>query len=92
MLHYLSNNFLLKYVTFIYTFSYVSMINQTYTMIIFNYFYNKIHFGNLVFFDLNIIFNLSHPSKHSQNLTNFTLNPPTFTFNPHKVNNTNFTL
>jgi len=29
----------------------------------------------LFFFDLNIIFNLSHPSNHSQTLTNFTLNP-----------------
>ena len=47
-----------------------STINQTYIMIIFNY--------NLVivfFFDFNIIFNLSHPSNHSQILTSFTLNP-----------------
>jgi len=38
----------------------------------------------LFFLDLNIIFNLSHPSNHSQTLTNFTPNPPTFTFNPLK--------
>jgi len=31
----------------------------------------------------------SHPSNHSQTLTNFTLNPPTFTLNLLKVNNTN---
>jgi len=42
------------------------------------------------FFDFSIIFNLSHPSNHSQTLKNFTLNQPTFTFNPLKVNNTNF--
>jgi len=46
----------------------------------------------LFFFDLNIIFNLSNQSNHSQTLTNFTLNQPTFTFNPLKVKNTNFTL
>jgi len=47
----------------------------------------------IVFFvDFNIFFNLSYPSNHSQTLTNFTLNKPTFTFNPLKVNNTNFTL
>jgi len=46
----------------------------------------------LFFFDLNIIFNLSHPSNHSQTLTNYNFNQPTFTFNPLKVNNTNFTL
>jgi len=46
----------------------------------------------LFFYDLNRIFNLSHLSNHSQTLTNFTLNPPTFTFNLLKVNNTNFTL
>jgi len=46
----------------------------------------------LFFFDFNIIFSLSHPSNHSQTLTNFTLNQPTFTFNPLKVNNTNFPL
>jgi len=45
-----------------------------------------------VFYDLNISSNLSHPSNHSQTWTNFTLNPPTFTFNLHKGNNTNFTL
>jgi len=61
-------------------------------MIIFNYFENKVQFGNLVFFDFNIIFNLSHASNHSQNFTNFTLNQPTFTSNPLKVNNTKFTL
>ena len=69
-----------------------SMIYQTYIIIIFNYFENKVQFGNLVFFYLNIIFNLSHPSNHSQTLTNYNLNQPTFTFNPLKVNNTNFTL
>jgi len=46
----------------------------------------------LFFVDLNIIFNLSHPSNHSQTLTNFTLKPPSFTFNLFKVNNTTFTL
>jgi len=46
----------------------------------------------LFFDDLNIISNLSHPSTHSQILTNFTLNPPTFIFNPLKLNNTNITL
>ena len=46
----------------------------------------------LFFLDLNISFNLSHPSNHSQTLTNFTLNPPTFTLNPLEINNTNFTL
>jgi len=44
------------------------------------------------FLDLNIIFNLSHPSNHSQTLTNFTLNPPSYTFNLLKGNNTNFKL
>jgi len=39
----------------------------------------------LFFLDLNIIYNLSYPSNHSQNLTNFTLNPPSLTFNPLKV-------
>jgi len=38
------------------------------------------------------MFNLSHPSNYSQTLTNITLNPPTFTFNPLKVNYTNLTL
>ena len=46
----------------------------------------------LFFLDLNIIFNLSHPSNQSQTLTNFTLNPPTFIFNSHQMNNTKFTL
>jgi len=46
----------------------------------------------LFFLDLNIIFNLSYLSNHSQTLTNFPLNPPTFTFNKLKLNNTNFTL
>jgi len=40
----------------------------------------------LFFYDLNIIFNLSHPSSHSQTSTNFALNPFTFTVNPLKVN------
>jgi len=39
----------------------------------------------LFFLDLNIIFNLSHPSNHSQTLKKCTLNPL-------KVNITNFTL
>jgi len=56
-------------------------------MIIFKIKYNLVI---LFFFDLNIIFNLSHPSNHSQTLTNFNLNQPTFTFHPLKVNNTNF--
>jgi len=42
----------------------------------------------LFFLDLNIIFNLSHPSNHSQTSTNITLNSLTFTFNPLKVNKT----
>jgi len=46
----------------------------------------------LFFLDLKIIFNLSHPSNHSQTLTNFTLNHPSFTFNELKVNKTSFTL
>jgi len=46
----------------------------------------------LFFLDLNIIFNLSHPANHSESLTNPTINPLTLTFNPLKVNNTNFTL
>jgi len=45
----------------------------------------------LFFHDLNINFNLSHPTNHLQTLTKFTLNPLTFTFNPLKVKNTNFT-
>ena len=45
----------------------------------------------LFFYHLNITFNLSHTSNQSQTSTNFTLNPSTFTFNPLKVNNTNFT-
>jgi len=54
-------------------------------MIISNHIYNKGQIGNLVFLDLNIISNLSDPSNHSQTLTNFTLNPPSLTFNPLKV-------
>jgi len=46
----------------------------------------------LFFYDLNIIFNLSHPSNHSQTSTNFTLTPLTYTFNPCKANKTSFTL
>jgi len=46
----------------------------------------------LFFYDLNIIFNLSLPSNHSQTSTNFNLNPLTSTFNPLKVNKTSFTL
>jgi len=66
-----------------------STINLTYIIIIFKLKYNLVI---LFFFDLNIIFNLSHRSNHSQTLTKYTLNPPIFTFNPLKVNNTNFTL
>jgi len=51
-----------------------------------------VQFGNLVFDDLSIIFNLSHSSNHSQISANFTLNPITFTVNPLKVNNISFTL
>jgi len=69
-----------------------STINQTYVMIIFNYFENKVQFDNLFFYDLNIIFNLSHPSNHSQTSTNFTLTPLTFTVNPIKVKKISFTL
>ena len=61
-------------------------------MIIFNHFKIKDNLVILFFLDLNIIFNLSHPSNHSQILTNITLNPPSFTFNPLKVNNTTFKL
>jgi len=68
-------------------FNIFSMINQTYIMIIFNYFRIKENLVILFFLDLNIIFNRSHPSNHSQILTNFTLNPPTFTLNPLKVSN-----
>jgi len=46
-------------------FNIFSTINQTYIMIIFNFFYNKGQFGNLIFLDLNIIFNLLHPTNHS---------------------------
>jgi len=46
----------------------------------------------LFFFDLIIIFNLSHALNDSQTLRNFTVNQPNFTFNPLKVNHTNFTL
>jgi len=71
-------------------FTMFSTINQNYIMIIFKIKYNLVI---LFFFDLNIFFNLSHSSNDSQTLTNFTLNPPSFTFiNPLKENNTNFTL
>jgi len=46
----------------------------------------------LFFLYLNIVFNLSHASNHSQTSTNFTLNPLTFTFNPLQANKTSFTL
>jgi len=39
----------------------------------------------LLVLDLNIIFNLLHPSNHFQTLTNFTLDPPSFTVNPLEV-------
>jgi len=45
----------------------------------------------LIFLHLNIIFNPSNSSNHSQTVTNFVLNPLFFTFNPLKGNNTNFT-
>jgi len=35
---------------------------------------------------------IKHPSNHSQTLTNFNLNPPSFTFNELKVNKTSYTL
>jgi len=69
-----------------------STTNQTYIMIIFIIFKIKYNLVILFFFDLHIIFNISHSSNHSQTLTNFTLNPPTFTFNPLKLKNTNFRL
>jgi len=69
-------------------FNIFSTTNQNYIII----FKIKDNLVIMFFFDLNIIFNLSHPSNHLQTLTNFTLNPPTFTFNPLKLNNTNFTL
>jgi len=43
-------------------------------MIIFNHFKIKDNLVILFFLDLNIIFNLSHSSNHSQTLTNITLN------------------
>jgi len=46
----------------------------------------------LFFLDLNIISNLSHPSNHSQTLSNFTLNTASFTYNSLKVKKTSFTL
>jgi len=46
----------------------------------------------LFFLDLNIFFNVSHASNHSQTSTNFNLNQITSTFNPLKVNKTCFTL
>jgi len=73
-------------------FNLFSTINQTYIRIIFFIFKIKDNLVILFFHALNIIFNLSHSSNHSQTLTNFTLNSPTFTSNPLKVNNTNFTL
>ena len=39
----------------------------------------------LLVLDLNIIFNLLHLSNHFQTLTNFTLDPPSFTVNPLEV-------
>jgi len=59
-----------------------STINQTYIMIILIIFEIKYNLVILFFYDLNIIFNLSHPLNHSQTSTNFTLNPFTFTVNP----------
>jgi len=64
-----------------------SMINQTYIMIFLITFRIKENLVILFFLDLNIIFNLSHLSNHSQTLTNFTLNQPTFNLNPLKVSN-----
>jgi len=65
--------------------------NQTYIVIILIIFKIKHNLVILFFLYLNIVFNLSHPSNHSQTSTNFTLNPLTFTFNPLKVNKTSFT-
>jgi len=69
-------------------FNIFSMTNQNYIII----FKIKDNLVIMFFLDLNIIFNLSYLSNYSQTLTNFTLNPPTFSFNPLKVNNKNFTL
>jgi len=60
-------------------------------MIIFNHFKIKDNLVILFFLDLNIIFNLSHPSNHSQISIKFTLNPLNFSFNLLKVNKTSFT-
>jgi len=49
-------------------FNIFSMTNQTFIMIIFNYFSNKGQFGNLVFPLFKYNFNLSHPSNHSHTL------------------------
>jgi len=73
-------------------FNIFSTINETYIMIILIIFKIKDNLVILFFLDLNIIFNLSHPSNHTQTSTNFTINPPTLTFNPLKVNNTNYRL
>ena len=60
------------------------MTIKTYIMIFLIIFNIKDILVILFFLDFNIILNLSHPSNHSQTLTNFTLNPPTFTLNPLK--------
>jgi len=69
-----------------------STTNKTDIMIILIIFKIKDILVILFFLDFNIILNLSYPSNQSQTLTNFTLNPPTFTLNLLKVNNRNFTL
>jgi len=51
-----------------------------------------VQFGNLAFYDLNIIFNVLHPSNHSQTSTNFTLNSLICTSNQLKVKKISFTL
>jgi len=60
-------------------------------MIIFNHFKIKYNLVILFFLDLNIIFNLSHPSNNSQISIKFTLNPLNYSFNLLKVNKTSFT-
>jgi len=66
--------------------------NQTFIVIILIIFKIKENLVILFFLYLNIVFNLSHVSNHSQTSTNFTLNLLTFTFNPLKVNKISFTL
>jgi len=60
-------------------------------MIIFIIFKRRENLVILFFLDLNIIFNLSHPSNYSQTPTNFNQNPLIFTYKTLKVNKTSFT-